>query len=202
MSVTNVAIDRIIQNSKKKKKNTSVVQKTVRPQVYVRRDRIATGTDKAHKKGHASMRDHWAVALFKRGYEDALGGLADTAVGDPAIAIINNGRWIALCPDPDCTGAELIDPADPVFMCLSCGNIKNKILGVCRLRPVQLPGGMAEIVKPLLQRPRINRNWIPKQTEKDLWEENIENYEKLYKGSHIPKEIAKEFGWKEPEEIV
>lgn len=35
---------------------------------------------------------------------------------------LNDGRWIAECPNPLCGGAELVDPDWPLFVCSSgCG---------------------------------------------------------------------------------
>lgn len=184
--------------------NKQIVQSARRPQPYVQRGKIATGTDKARLKGFRSMREHWSVSLTKKGWTDAVKGINKPSGGEPAIARINHGRWDAVCPDPQCSGGEVVDPNDPVFMCLSCGNVANRVNGVARLRPVEFPAQSEQklIEKPLLQRPRINRNWDRSDTHIDLWKENIENSDELYEGSEIPKAIAEHFGWSEEDGVV
>ena len=39
--------------------------------------------------------------------------------GKPVAAVWDEERWIARC---ECGGAEVVDPAEPVFFCCSCGN--------------------------------------------------------------------------------
>lgn len=75
----------------------------------------------------------------------------------PAQAMINHGRWIALCPD--CPGAELVWRDGPYLMlCASCW---NWALGT-RWRPVLMPppGSVEQIEAILLRRPNpATRNW-------------------------------------------
>lgn len=69
-------------------------------------------------------------------------------------AIINHGRWIVKCPF--CPGGECVDPNEPVFFCLSCGNSDN----AGHVMDVQFPDERGMIEAILLRRPRIeNRNW-------------------------------------------
>lgn len=184
--------------------NRVAVQSARRPQAYVRRDKIATATDKAKIKGFRSMREHWGVVLAKRDWKDAVKGLKKTPGGDPAHAYINHGRWSAVCPDPQCSGSETVDPDDPVFMCMSCGNVANKVQGIPRLRPVIFPSGdvTKEVTQPLLQRPRVNRNWYPTQEPDELWQENIEHYKELHPGSSIPMDVAKRLGLEDQDGMV
>ena len=158
-------------------KNKRVVQSAKRPQAYVPRNRIATGQDKArvHKRT-ATMRQWWKEVLIKNGWLDALDAYKFPMKGTPIKAFINQGRWLANCPDKECAGAEVIDPTDPVFMCLSCGNISNRHNGAVRFIPVSIPdvGFCERLTKLLLERPNsVNRNWHPdKESLDDLKKEN------------------------------
>lgn len=94
--------------------------------------------------------------------------------GAPVIARVNLGRWIADCA---CGGAELVDHADPVFMCFSCGNATTG----GQYRPVRFPSDIRQIEAELLKRKHNNvgsfaqpvgselpREWVPGETIKDL----------------------------------
>lgn len=85
-----------------------------------------------------------------------------------ARAMVNHGRWIALCPL--CGGAENVTADDPVFYCLSCGN--ERIDG--RLMPAVFPdeAERREIEAALEKRQRLNQNWLPGETVIKLVAEN------------------------------
>lgn len=80
-------------------------------------------------------------------------------------ASVNNGRWIVSC---QCHGAELADPAQPVFYCLSCGNEWNDH---CVAR-VQFPPRREEGEALLVKRELRNRHWLPGETASALESEN------------------------------
>jgi len=85
----------------------------------------------------------------------------------PAIsARINHGRWIADCPD--CAGAEYVDESEPIFFCMSCGNLA--VGG--HFRRVKFPKDKAKIEGCLNGRPVANRNWAEGETVADLEAEN------------------------------
>ena len=83
--------------------------------------------------------------------------VASVVKGHEVYARVNHGRWLADCGD--CNGAELVDPSEPVFMCLTCG---NKAVGGC-FRPVVLPNARAqrEAMLYLEKREAVNQNWDP-----------------------------------------
>jgi hypothetical protein len=54
---------------------------------------------------------------------------------------------------PDCNGAEYVDPDDPFFFCLSCGNVTLEGYA----RRVIFPKNMDEIEVELLKRPVDDR---------------------------------------------
>lgn len=89
-----------------------------------------------------------------------------------------HGRWIAKCTD--CSGAEYVDPENPIFMCLSCMN--RSIAG--QWRRVVFPRQKAAIEQALLARPAAHRNWVPGETVADLHAEN--------KRMGIPSQAARE----------
>lgn len=72
-----------------------------------------------------------------------------------ARAIVNHGRWIAECPDPNCYNAMALEPKEATF---HCGG-----LGGCRLiAPLEWPANADEIWEALAERPDPRtRNWAP-----------------------------------------
>lgn len=81
----------------------------------------------------------------------------------PILAVINHSRWVVECPF--CNGAELGDPEDPRFFCLSC---YNKQAGGNYI-PVQYPNDYIEIEHVLMSRTNPStRNWLPHETIANL----------------------------------
>lgn len=80
---------------------------------------------------------------------------------------VEHGRWLVHCVF--CQGAELADPEDRQFYCLSC---HNKGAGNMWI-PVTWPENADEIEEILLLRPEINRNWSSVETAGELRTENI-----------------------------
>lgn len=66
----------------------------------------------------------------------------------PVFARIELGQWIADC---DCGGCEFVDPDEPIFFCMSCGNRNDASM----LRPVEFPpeDQRLEIEQLILARP-------------------------------------------------
>lgn len=88
--------------------------------------------------------------------KDFLTMVSQPAQGNPAIAYIEENRWVARCPA--CNGAECVDPEDPEFFCFSCFNIENG----GQPRPVSFPKTWQKTVRKLEQEPvRKLRNWKP-----------------------------------------
>ena len=100
------------------------------------------------------------------------GPLSGIVVSSPTVkAEINYGNWIARCPF--CTGAELVDPEDPRFYCLSCD--MKAING--QWLQVEMPtiSFRQKLEAELLKRPRENnRNWLPGETLTRIKQENKE----------------------------
>ena len=110
-----------------------------------------------------------------------------SAGSPPVLARIDHGRWLADC---ECGGAEYVDPSDPIFFCLACGNPAQ----AGAARPVAFPKNAAEIEMALLVRPveatgssaferamtarplvaGLGRSWQPGETLAQLRRQNRE----------------------------
>jgi hypothetical protein len=116
---------------------------------YVPPHRIATARDKsafyAGRGTPAHARYFLRQRLMRSGHADKL-SLLD---GDPPKnakkidAFIDAQRWICKC---ECGGAEVVDPEDPIFFCLSCLNESTK----GRMRPVRFPKKIKSVEKAQL----------------------------------------------------
>ena len=81
-------------------------------------------------------------------------------------AYVNEGRWIAECPD--CRGAQLAARDDRRFLCNECGNVS--IDG--KWRPVIWPEDVEAIEAALEPRDKGNAHWLPGETAAHLRAEN------------------------------
>ena len=153
-------------------------------------DRILTARDFAKSKGYNTT-IAWYRAATQVGFDFPLPESLEPE-GEPAVAFIDYGRWLAKCPA--CGGCEAADPKQPLFYCLGCGNYENE----GKVRPVTFPADYAAIEKELLKRPVItkqgrnayeraslaiprvfvpgkgflSRSWTPDQTLSDIKREN------------------------------
>lgn len=94
--------------------------------------------------------------------------LSSEITGEPLSAEINFGRWIVRCPY--CSGAEIADKEDAVFMCLSCFNEENG----GHFRPVSFPADSDSIESLLSGRREAHQNWTPGESLEDLKEETLQ----------------------------
>ena len=85
-------------------------------------------------------------------------------------AIIRQGRWILLCSNPKCKGAEFAWE-EGFFYCASCLNahVDHKMI------VTKFPKERREIEAILEPRNIPNRNWEPPETLEDLEAENTEH---------------------------
>lgn len=93
------------------------------------------------------------------------------AEGRPALlAIIRQGKWLVLCENPTCHGAEKVWE-EGLVMCCSCLNshVNHELLRT------EFPADRARIEEMLEPRPLDNRNWEPPETVEDLEQENIDH---------------------------
>jgi hypothetical protein len=99
----------------------------------------------------------------------AVGLPPDGAVRGSVVAYVNEGRWIAECPN-GCGFAIVASEADPVFWCADCGgDAWQRVLFPRRKRAIE---------RALLKRPAMHpfyashRNWLPGETVEALEREN------------------------------
>jgi len=113
----------------------------------------------AHKE--RSFRD-WILHISAEKYQKNIiqfpftGNIAEKKTVN---ARVDFGRWMADCPD--CNGCEYVDPDDPFFFCLSCGNVMLEGYA----RKVIFPKNMTDIEAELIRRPvddRIGANAVNK----------------------------------------
>lgn len=124
--------------------------------------RIATARDTL-----PALRSNRSLLLSDWFRLEALKYLIQVGIGlhdRPVQARILYGRWLVDCPV--CRGANDVDPAEPVYLCSSCGWPE-------RFAPVEFPPDQAQIEQVLLKRPIHNRNWQPGETLARLVAENI-----------------------------
>lgn len=92
-------------------------------------------------------------------------GLADMTVGTPVVAYINEGRWVADCPE--CNGGIAVWPGMPDACCYDSGHVWTVTF------PAVAEIGQAEALLEHRAEPRT-RNWIPAaETIDDLKAENV-----------------------------
>jgi hypothetical protein len=90
----------------------------------------------------------------------------------PALAFVNNGRWIAMCPCAGCTNAEYVDDRRPSFWCCGCRNVSTDHVPVRLVVPPDRP----QIEAHLLARPdHRTRNWLVGEPAEHLHAENRQN---------------------------
>jgi hypothetical protein len=110
---------------------------------------IVNGKHLALAKGEKSLRDWVLKQSSERFHKNMIrypftGKVAERKTVN---ARIDFGRWVADCPD--CNGCEYVNPDDPFFFCLSCGNVTLEGLA----RKVIFPKNMPDIEKELIRRP-------------------------------------------------
>ncbi len=104
-------------------------------------DKVITAKDLADREGYLSVRER--IDKLATRFNRKL--VLDRVAGNPVYARIDFGRWIADC---ECGGAEYVDPDEPLFFCLSCGNLSTS----GRAREVIFPDNRPEIEKAVMNR--------------------------------------------------
>ncbi len=95
---------------------------------------VKTAKDMATQEKFKSVKDRVISWANKSGHKF----VGDRTAGNPVSARIDYGRWIADC---ECGGAEYVDPEEPIFFCMACG---NKITSG-RARKVVFPKNRVEV---------------------------------------------------------
>ena len=151
-------------------------------------DDFIQGRDYAEYHGHTSYREFVKISSHLSVRKRAILKPWNGEVSKKKVkARVDFERWVADCPAPTCGGAEVVDLADPIFFCCSCGNpeIKGKaytvtfpdkkkraeIYGELNQRPLVRPKGQgrvrtAETSKPLY--PGLGRSWHYEEGVKEL----------------------------------
>lgn len=154
---------------------------------YCIKDRVATVTERI-KKLQRDIQQKTNATFY----------LDVTSVtGRPVYARIEMGQWIADC---ECGGAEFVDPDEPIFACMSCGNridsgkmrpvifpapeTRKEVERLVLERPVDDVRGQDDLQRAYKARPLIvleqpdgrlvglTRSWNPHETVEDLHREN------------------------------
>ena len=103
-------------------------------------DKAITARDYAIREKYKDTRERIRQLASRHGLH-----LYEEVSGIPVTAELDYGRWIAMC---ECGGGEAVDPADPVFFCVSCGNYHQS----GRLRKVVFPADYKQIEKTVMAR--------------------------------------------------
>jgi len=136
-------------------------------------DKVITAKDLAKREGVGSVSERIRKLAERHGHTYH----PDRPAGKPVRARINRGRWIADC---ECGGAEYVDPDEPLFFCMSCGNAvtsgrarevifpenRKDIEAEVMSRKVTYMGGRDEIEKQLRAEPIGQpRSWTPEEDD-------------------------------------
>ena len=111
-------------------------------------DKAITALDYARREKFTSTRQRIEMLAFKHNLK-----LDQKIAGKPVKARLDFGRWIADC---ECGGAEAVDPKDPVFYCVSCGNERTS----GKLRRVTFPTDYKTVEKEVMARPLKKRGGV------------------------------------------
>jgi hypothetical protein len=85
------------------------------------------------------------------------------------MARVNWSRWVADCPNQDCSSALQLERDQIWFECGGPG-------GCGQVSEIEWPDMIEEIERILLMRPNpFTRNWEPNETLQDLYIENLEH---------------------------
>lgn len=95
-----------------------------------------------------------------------------STIGEVEARIIES-KWMAYCPELECSGAMAVDTEEPIFFCVDCLNANNDN------RPYKLIFKHKEQVEELLSKRKNpqHRNWLLDETIEDLIKEQEERGE-------------------------
>ena len=114
-------------------------------------DKIITAKDVAVRDSQPSVSEWIRITSIQLKMRGICPVIFDSQVrGKTVPAYISNGRWMALCDETGCQGCEYVDPDEPIFYCLSCGNGQTG-----QARPVKFPSRRREIEAALLERAMV-----------------------------------------------
>lgn len=91
------------------------------------------------------------------------------AIGKAITPFVSHGRWVIVCPDPECGSGQYASRADKRFLCVECANHHAGELWI----EVRWPDEADEIEALLGARPNHKlRTWLPTETLDDLRAQN------------------------------
>lgn len=131
--------------------------KHVNPYQFQVRNRLTAGRDHWYWNARGDRKQFIRKTTHRRQPRFILRMLSDETSGNPVKAFVVDGRWVARC---ECAGQEVVDPSDPLFVCLnpSCYNIVAQHYP----RKVDFPSKAKrkKLSEILLARDNpVNRNW-------------------------------------------
>jgi hypothetical protein len=107
-----------------------------------RGDMVKTAKDKATEEKFKSVAERITVLAVRYNHKY----VNDRPSGNPVYARIDYARWIADC---ECGGAEYVDPEEPIFFCMACGNKATS----GRARKVEFPKDRVNIENETMNKP-------------------------------------------------
>jgi hypothetical protein len=149
-------------------------------------NRIVTATDVARRDGFQTAREWMRAISMELKQKGGCPAVFSGNMGQGRVyAYISNSRWMAVCDEPGCAGCEYVDPADPIFYCLTCGNSGSgngkqvifpqnyKDIEAALLERVMVPAGGTDVVTQVFNaRPlesELRRDWMPEELSEIHW---------------------------------
>lgn len=127
--------------------------------------------------GTLAIRGTRGALLCNARYPVSDGSIIPTSETDEpaAVAYVNQGRWVAVCPF-GCGSAQVLSEEDHYWYCCGPSGCQNWSVGNA-LVPVTWPDPetRAAIENLLAPRPKMFRNWLTWETTDQLAAENIAN---------------------------
>lgn len=107
--------------------------------------------------------------------------------GAPVYARIDRSRWLADC---ECGGAEYVDPVEPFFFCINCGNAADSE----KIRPVIFPNPETRAVLEalIISRPVTIRGGSTIQQQLLTADESIPKLQRQWDAGESLLKIARE----------
>lgn len=78
-----------------------------------------------------------------------------------AIARVDWGRWVADCPNPDCTNAMILSEGQQTWGCRFVAD--GRIQGCGTTAPIAWPADVAAVEAGVAGRPESAQQWQPKE---------------------------------------
>lgn len=143
-------------------------------------NRILTAIDVARRDNQPSVKEWLRITSIQLKMKGGCPTVFNGNMGTGKVhAYISNGRWMAICDEPGCAGCEYVDPQEPLFYCLTCGNGRSgsgkqvifpkdrgEIEAAMLERAMVASAGNDEVTRMFNARPvhaKLRRDWMPPQ---------------------------------------